>query len=228
MSNKSGQTTDLKKVSMNALEVLAPLTKDITLALKDVKDAKNPQAVQHKQKVLKEKVFTCMNAVASAMNQKAIKADPTGLMLCNSSWGEEVNNIAKQWLAETQKLNPKSEIGEANKLMLQQAEATGFLGNLVLKTKRGATMVWNGIKKTITFIWNGIKAIYSWLKEKVLSFFAWVKSVFVNFLGKASNDGTIDCQAILSEGENLNTKENKEAQETKEKEKEDAIIQAAA
>ena len=47
-------------------------------------------------------------------------------MIAESTFEDPVNEIAKEWLAKLQKANPDDEIGAANRLALQHAEATGI------------------------------------------------------------------------------------------------------
>lgn len=223
MSGKGQNGT--KSVKVDANSHLGRLTTNINAALKEYKAAKNDQNKVHTRKKLAVAVGETMRFVARGMKEGVFKADPTGLLIGQADFEDPVNQIAKEWLAKLQQANPNDEIGAANRLALQHAEASG-IAKLWIMTKHGVKIVWDGIKGGVMFIYGKIKQFFSWVWDKVTSFWNWLKQKFAGFLGKAANeeDGAdlkgIDMQAILNEGEEslaknyaVNNKDNSNAEE---------------
>ena len=214
-----------KSVKVDANSHLGKLTTGINAALKEYKGAKNGTNRKHTRQKLAVAVGECMQFVARGMKEGVFKADPTGLLIAQADFEDPVNEIAKEWLAKLQKANPDDEIGAANRLALQHAEAKG-IAKLWITTKHGVKIVWDGIKGGVMFVYGKIKQFCKWIWDKVTSFWNWLKGKFVGFLGKAANDKKgadlkgIDMQAILNEGEEslannyaVNNKDNNNAEE---------------
>lgn len=195
-----------KAVTVDANTHLGRLTGNIRSALKEHKGAKNEQNKLHTRKKLAAAVSETMNFVARGMKEGQFKADPTGLMIGQSSFEDPVNEIAKEWLAKIQQANPNDEIGTANRLALQHAEATG-IAKLWIMTKHGVRIVWDGIKRGVMFVYGKIKQFCLWVWDKITSFWTWLKQKFASFVGSAANDENgaalkeVDMQQILAEGE---------------------------
>ena len=204
MSGKGQNGT--KSVKVDANSHLGKLTTNINAALKEHKGAKNETNKKHTRQKLAVAVGETMQFVARGMKEGVFKADPTGLLIARADFEDPVNEIAKEWLAKLQRANPDDEIGAANRLALQHAEASG-IAKLWIMTKHGVKIVWNKIKGGVTFVYGKIKQFCKWVWDKVTSFWNWLKQKFVGFLGKAANDEEgadlkgIDMQAILNEGE---------------------------
>ena len=232
MSNKPAA----KAVKVDANSHLGKLTTNINAALKEHKAAKNDTNKAHTRKKLVVAVSETMNFVARGMKEGVFKADPTGLLIAQADFEDPVNEIAKEWLVKIQKANPNDEIGTANRLALQHAEATG-IAKLWIMTKHGVKIVWDGIKKGVMFVYGKIKQFFSWVWDKVTTFWNWLKGKFVSFLGKAANDEDgaalkeVNMQQILQEGEESlanNYKEPNDAEQVEEQGTESLTPTAAA
>lgn len=195
-----------KQVKVDANTHLGRLTSNIRAAVKEYKAAKNDQNKVHTRKKLAVAVGETMQFVARGMKEGVFKADPTGLLIAKADFEDPVNEIAKEWLAKLQKANPDDEIGAANRLALQHAEASG-IAKLWIMTKHGVKIVWDGIKGGVMFVYGKIKQFFSWVWDKVTSFWGWLKSKFASFVGKAANDEEgaklkeINMEQLLAEGE---------------------------
>lgn len=195
-----------KSVKVDANAHLGRLTTNIREALKEHKAAKNETNKVHTRKKLAVAVGETMQFVSRGMKEGVFKADPTGLLIAQADFGDPVNEIAKEWLVKLQKANPNDEIGAANRLALQHAEASG-LTKLWVMTKHGVQIVWDGIKGGVMFVYGKIKQFFSWVWDKVTSFWGWLKSKFASFVGKAANDEDggklkeINMEQLLAEGE---------------------------
>lgn len=204
MSGKGQNGTKAVKVDANSH--LGKLTTNINAALKEYKGAKNDTNKKHTRQKLAVAVGETMQFVARGMKEGVFKADPTGLLIGQADFEDPVNEIAKEWLVKLQKANPDDEIGAANRLALQHAEASG-IAKLWITTKHGVKIVWDKIKGGVMFVYGKIKQFCKWVWDKVTSFWNWLKQKFAGFLGKAANDEEgadlkgIDMQAILNEGE---------------------------
>ena len=208
-----------KPVKVDANTHLGRLTTNIRAAVKERKAAKNDTNKAHTRKKLVVAVTETMNFVARGMKEGVFKADPTGLLIAQGDFEDPVNEIAKEWLAKIQKANPNDEIGTANRLALQHAEATG-IAKLWIMTKHGVKIVWDGIKKGVMFVYGKIKQFFSWVWDKVTTFWSWLKGKFASFLGKASNDPDgaalkeVNMQQLLNEGEESLANNYKEVPES--------------
>lgn len=204
MSGKGQGGTKAVKVDANSH--LGKLTTNINAALREYKGAKNDTNKKHTRQKLAVAVGETMQFVARGMKEGVFKADPTGLLIAQADFEDPVNEIAKEWLVKLQKANPDDEIGAANRLALQHAEASG-IAKLWIMTKHGVKIVWDKIKGGVMFVYGKIKQFCKWVWDKVTSFWNWLKQKFAGFLGKAANDEEgadlkgIDMQAILNEGE---------------------------
>lgn len=194
----------VKNVKVDANVHLGTLTEKITEALGEHKKAPNQKNKTHTRKKLAAAVAETMNFIAYAMKENVFKADPTGLMIADSTFEDPVNEIAKEWLSKLQKGNPNDEIGAANRLALQHAEATG-IKKLVLMTKHGVKIVWDGIKRGVMFVYKKVEQFFTWVWNGIKTFWNWLKEKFSFFVGKAANDEPdlkeIDMAKILEEGE---------------------------
>lgn len=193
-----------KTMTVDATSHLGTLTTKITEILGEYKKAPNEKNKLHVRKKLAGAVNEAMTFIAQAMHQGVFKSDPTGLMIAQSTFEDPVNEIAKEWLVKLQKANPNSEIGEANRLALQHAQATG-IKKMILKTKHGVTIIWDGIKKGVMFVYGKVKQFFQWVWNKVVTFWNWLKEKFSSFIGKAKKEEKdlteIDVSKLLEEGE---------------------------
>ncbi|WP_288980297.1 hypothetical protein [uncultured Flavobacterium sp.] len=215
-----GQSS-VKTIKVDANVHLGTLTTKITECLGEYKKSPNEKNKQHNRKKLAAAVAEAMNFIAQAMHEGVFKNDPTGLMITDSTFEDPVNEIAKEWLAKLQKANPDDEIGAANRLALQHAEATG-IQKLILMTKHGVQIIWDGIKRGVMFVYNKAVQFFKWVWNGIQSMWQWLKEKFTSFLGKAANDEPelkeIDMAKILQEGEESLTVNYGEKNDAKEAE----------
>lgn len=120
---------------------------------------------------LEESVQNYIKLCSLAMSEGKLKADPAGIMNGDSVFGDDVDAIAKTFIAD----NAEEFIAAA---AIQNANASSFMGKIVLYTKAGAQFIYDGAKKVLTVIWNGIKATFKFIGQKASDFWNWIKSKF--------------------------------------------------
>lgn len=208
MSKKGGNQTAPKTVSVSVMGQITKHTGAIKEKVINHNKATKELQVKHTFNVLKQEVWATMSFLAQCINQKQLEHDPTGLLNCNSSFQDPVNQLAKEWLVKYDAGNKNAEVPPSAKLIIANAAGApqGMIGKIYYTLKSGVKIVYDAAKKCLTFIWGKIVQAYNWVKGVLIDIYEWIKTQCITFynwcvskLGK-KDAPDINVNQLLEEG----------------------------
>lgn len=130
----------------------------------------NPKAKAHKHNLLRVAVAKVVETLIQGINQGALKADHTGLLLGDSGYDAEINKLALEEAHKIELASPGS-IGAANEARIKGTK--GFRATL----KNGTKFVYDKAIGSVTFIYGKVKRSFVWVAGLAKDLWTWIKSL---------------------------------------------------
>lgn len=171
------------------INVVGELDKGAAELRGKLKELKAPNLNEKRKETLNKDIGTISirmcGLIAQAIEKKAISADPLGMIVGKSVFGEVVDVHCRKWMAA----QSPEDLANAQRLSVLSGKTGGLWTTVRMNFVNGATWVYNkakqlmivvidGVKRAFKWAWDGITTIAKWVWAKMCAIWDWFAGFF--------------------------------------------------